>query len=206
MALWLHLDSICHNKIHSRPHSGFGAHVAAILLLHLIPHQQHIEWSLPLSQILPIESVQVSQHNHTLHVAASKIIQLHWDWSIKKCVPRVGVGGREWILTDMLVLPLRGYKRGVFNAQRFILAGVSIVRFLSCLCRIPWGLTAPTAHTRCHYFLVGGGHFRNLISLALFALAWFYLIASKTDSQFSLITSAACVSAACHWTRLSKSY
>lgn len=47
------------------------------------------------------------------------------------------MGGCEWILMDMLVLSLRGYKRGVFNAHRFIQAGVSIAQFLSGLCHIP---------------------------------------------------------------------
>lgn len=40
-------------------------------------------------------------------------------------------GGYEWILMDMLVLLLWEYKKGVFNAHRFIQAGVSIALVLS---------------------------------------------------------------------------
>lgn len=42
------------------------------------------------------------------------------------CVESGGVRRCEWILMDMLVLLLWEYKRGVFNAHRFIQAGVSI--------------------------------------------------------------------------------
>lgn len=75
------------------------------------------------------------------------------------CVESGGVGGYEWILMDMLVLLLWEYKQGVFNARRFIQAGVSIARVVSCLCHISLGLMVPSAHMRCYYFSDSGGHF-----------------------------------------------
>lgn len=76
-------------------------------------------------------------------------------------------GEWEWILMDMLVRLLWEHKRGVFNAHRFMQAEVLIARILSCLCHIPLGLTAPSAHMRCHYFSVSRGHFLNLILFGL---------------------------------------
>lgn len=78
--------------------------------------------------------------------------RLAWSLNERVCVCVWGEWGCEWILMDMLVLLLWEHKGGVFNARRFIQAEVLIARVLPCLCHIPSGLTAPSAHMRCHYF------------------------------------------------------
>lgn len=128
--------------------------------------------------------------------------------SLGVCV--YGADVRDWVLIDMFapflgeqkeeyLMPIASYRVKYWSSEP-----------PSCLCHTPLGLTAPSAWIRCHYFFASRGNF--LIWSSLFRVVWlclnnknslfchFNIInkfpeETKTNNEFILLTSIACVTA-----------